>query len=405
MSGSVDDPDVGVIVVAAGSGTRLGLDRPKAFVPLVGRTILERALDAVFGMRRPARVVVVVPETELADAASLVQRAAGAATAMVGVVSGGATRQDSVAAGLIALPASVRTVLVHDAARALTPTAVFERVVDGVAASRAGVIPVLPVVDTIKQTDPRGAVTMTLDRASLAAVQTPQGFPRALIDAAYEQADAEYTDDAAVVSAAGGDVTTVEGDALAFKITTPWDLRRAESLLGQASAPTSAVRTGVGMDVHAYDPAAPLWLGGLFWPDEPGLAGHSDGDAVSHAVCDALLSASGLGDIGSRFGTDDPRYAGAHGDVFLEATAALLAQHGWRIGNVAVQVVAQRPRLSARRGELEEHLGGILGAPVSVSATTTDGLGFTGRGDGLAAIVTAPWSTAAAATAFVRLVR
>jgi len=149
------------------------------------------------------------------------------------------------------------------------------------------------------------------------------------------------------------------------------------------------IRTGVGIDVHAYDAAEPLWLGGLFWPDEVGLSGHSDGDAMSHAICDALLSAAGLGDIGSRFGTNDPRFAGAHGDVFLAETVALVSGAGFVVGNVAVQLIANSPRLGARRAELEVHLSIVLGAPVSVAATTSDGLGFTGKGEGVAVIATA----------------
>jgi 2-C-methyl-D-erythritol 4-phosphate cytidylyltransferase/2-C-methyl-D-erythritol 2,4-cyclodiphosphate synthase len=152
---------------------------------------------------------------------------------------------------------------------------------------------------------------------------------------------------------------------------------------------TSSHRTGVGIDVHAYDAAEPLWLGGLYWPDEVGLSGHSDGDAMCHAICDALLSAAGLGDIGGRFGTDDPRFAGAHGDVFIAETVALVRGAGYVIGNVSVQLVAKHPRLGERRTELESTLTALVGAPVSVSATTSDGLGFTGRGEGVAVIATA----------------
>ena len=149
------------------------------------------------------------------------------------------------------------------------------------------------------------------------------------------------------------------------------------------------IRTGVGTDVHAYDAAQPLWLGGLYWPDEVGLSGHSDGDAVCHAICDALLSAAGLGDIGARFGTSDPRFAGAHGDVFIRETIALVESAGFSVGNVSVQLIANTPRLDPRRSELEAHLTVLVGAPVNVAASTSDGLGFTGRGDGVAAIATA----------------
>jgi 2-C-methyl-D-erythritol 4-phosphate cytidylyltransferase/2-C-methyl-D-erythritol 2,4-cyclodiphosphate synthase len=181
----------------------------------------------------------------------------------------------------------------------------------------------------------------------------------------------------------------VEGEARAFKITTPWDLQRAENLLGHAAGHSAALRTGIGIDVHAYDDATPLWLGGLYWPDEPGLAGHSDGDAVLHAICDALLSAAGLGDLGGRFGTDDPRFQDASSEVFLHETLLLVAGAGFGVVNVAVQLVANRPKLSGRRGEIEARLSELVGAPVSVAATTTDGLGFTGRGEGVSALATA----------------
>lgn len=379
---------IGVVVVAAGSGSRLGHGQPKAFVELAGRSILEHALDSIFGMCSPAQVVVVVPESELARARELSARAAGAATSHLSLVTGGSTRQDSVRAGLAALEDEVSIVLVHDAARALTPSAQFELVVGAVEASGGGVVPGLPVSDTIKSADVTGRVRSTLDRSQLVAVQTPQGFPRAALDSSYAAAAEEYTDDAALFAAAGHPVSIVDGDPLAFKITTPWDLRRAEGLLVQPGAADTGVRTGVGVDVHAFDAESPLWLGGLYWPGERGLAGHSDGDALSHAICDALLSAAGQGDIGSRFGTDDNRYAGAHGDVFIRETVRLLRGAGFEVGNVSAQVIAERPRLSRRRLELETHLGELVGAPVSVSATTTDGLGFTGRGEGIAVIAT-----------------
>ena len=405
-----------VIVVAAGSGTRLGLDRPKALVDVAGRTILEHALGTVFGMAEPAQVIVVVPRAELDTARELCRAAAGAASHRLSVVAGGSTRQASVAEGLGVVAGTVETVLVHDAARSFTPAAQFEAVAAAVERSGAGVIPALPVTDTVKEQDAAGAVVRTLDRSSLVAVQTPQGFPRAALVDAYTLADTEYTDDAALFAAAGGAVGVVPGDVLAFKITTPEDLRRAEGIAAvkarpgdepRAAGSTAAagtrldarsdaeaspvldIRTGIGIDVHAFDATQPLWLGGLLWPGEPGLAGHSDGDALSHAICDALLSAAGLGDVGARFGTADARYAGARGDVFLRATVALVADAGFRVVNVAVQLVAKRPRLSSRRAELEEHLGGLVGAPVSVAGTTSDGLGFTGTGEGVAALATA----------------
>jgi 2-C-methyl-D-erythritol 4-phosphate cytidylyltransferase / 2-C-methyl-D-erythritol 2,4-cyclodiphosphate synthase len=184
-------------------------------------------------------------------------------------------------------------------------------------------------------------------------------------------------------------VLVVEGSERAFKITTPWDLQRAERLVSDPASHAEGMRTGIGVDVHGYDTAVPLWLGGVHWPDEPGLAGHSDGDAVAHAICDALLSAAGLGDIGSRFGTSEERFRDARGEVFLTETVTLVSSAGYRIGNVAVQLIGNRPRFAPRRAEVERNLSQLLGAPVSVSATTTDGLGFAGRGEGVTALATA----------------
>lgn len=375
------EPTVGVVLVAAGSGARLAAGRPKAFVAIGGRTMLERAVRGVLDSGIPAQLIVVAPGDHLERTAAIVDAVADAGAL---VVAGAPTRQGSVAAGLAALGDGIRTVLVHDAARCLTPPEVFSRVVAAVEATGAGVLPVLPVTDTIKRVD-ADAVVATVDRDELRAVQTPQGFPRAELVAAYAGADREHTDDGALYAAAGHAVRTVEGAADAFKITTAWDLRRAGELVGASGA----LRTGIGVDVHAIDRSVELWLGGLLWPGEPGLAGHSDGDAALHAICDALLSAAGLGDIGGRFGTEDPRFAGARSDVFVRETLLLLAAEGLAVVNVAVEIVAERPRIGPRRAELERHLSDLVGAPVAVAGTTSDRLGVTGRGEGIAAVATA----------------
>ncbi|MEY4997774.1 MAG: hypothetical protein RLY59_1178, partial [Actinomycetota bacterium] len=376
-----------VIVVAAGSGTRLGAALPKAFVDLAGQTLLERSLRSIILLPYPVQVVVVAPADFIEDAHAILHKVAPGLESLVSVVTGGATRHDSVAAGLAVVDSGVQVVLVHDAARALTPTSVFADVDMAVQATGAGVIPALPVVDSLKQVDVTGGILGIADREQLRIAQTPQGFPRAELDAAYAAAgSADFTDDASVFAANGGVMTTIPGDEVAFKITTAWDLNRAHQVLGGIP---DRHRVGTGIDVHAFGEKENLWLAGLHWPGEKELSGHSDGDAVAHAICDALLSAAGLGDIGSRFGTDDPAYANASGEVFIRGTVALLEENGFDPINVSVQIVGNKPRFSPRREEAQNVLSSWVGAPVTVSATTTDGLGFTGRGEGIAAIATA----------------
>ena len=381
-----------VVVVAAGSGTRLGIGTAKAFVPVAGELMLTRAIRTVMTLAEPTFLVVVAPADRLDECRDLVAAVAGVAVDHTAVVPGGADRHASVQAGLAALPGSVTTVLVHDAARCLTPGTQFERVFAAVAETGAGVVPALPVTDTVKRVA-GDVVVETVDRSALVGVQTPQGFPVDALRRAYAGAARSETDDAGVFTAAGGTVRTVPGDADAFKITTRWDLGRAEAVVAErgaaGGAATAGLRVGLGVDVHAFDAASPCRVGLLDFPGEAGLSGHSDGDAVAHAVCDALLSAGGLGDIGGRFGTADPAYAGATGDVFVRGAVDLLRAAGLAPTSVTVQVIGNRPRIGARRQEMQDALAAVVGAPVAVSGTTTDGLGFTGRGEGLAAIATA----------------
>lgn len=364
-----------VIIVAAGSGTRLGLNRPKAFIEVGGRTLAQRAIDAVRSADATAQVILVVPAEH------------SHAHPGITVVTGGSTRHESVGAGLAALHDDVDIVLVHDAARALASSNLITRVVEEVRSSGAGVVPALPISDAIKRVDTNGNVAESVDRSVLAAVQTPQGFPRAELEAAYASIQADdHNDDAAVYIFSGRRVHTIPGEANAFKITTLPDLERAHAIVAGGH---HGHRVGSGTDVHAFGPERGLWLAGLHWPEEYELSGHSDGDSAAHAIVDALLSAAGLGDIGGMVGTDDPRFAGAHGEVFIREAITRLRVAGFEPVNVTVQILGNRPKLAPRRREAEEVLSDWVGAPVSVSATTTDGLGLMGEGKGIAATATA----------------
>jgi 2-C-methyl-D-erythritol 4-phosphate cytidylyltransferase/2-C-methyl-D-erythritol 2,4-cyclodiphosphate synthase len=271
------------------------------------------------------------------------------------------------------------------------PTEVFDRVLEALKQGHVGVIPLLPVVDTLVSREAGSGVpeTMltgdTVDRSSVGAVQTPQGFKAEELLAAYTKISGDFGDDAGVMRKAGHTVVGVAGDSRGFKITYPEDLLRAEFLVSGSTH----TRVGTALDVHLFDPQSPLWLAGLEWPGEPGLSGHSDGDVVIHAIVDALLQAAGLGDIGTHFGTDRPEFAGARSEVFLARTLALVHEAGYRVASVGVQVIANSPKIGPRRLEAQAHLCALVGAPVALSATTTDGLGLTGRGEGAAALANA----------------
>jgi len=216
-------------------------------------------------------------------------------------------------------------------------------------------------------------------------IQTPQGFTYGVINQAHA-ASGEATDDAALVEALGKPVRVIAGEERALKITTPSDLATALQFLGQSTS----FKTGVGVDAHHFESGRPLWLAGLLWPDQDGVEGHSDGDVAAHAICDALFAASGLGDLGTNFGTNKPEYAGASGVTLLKETLALVEKADYKISHVSVQVIGNRPKIGSRRIEAIAALSQALGgAEVALLATTTDGMGLTGEGKGIAAIASA----------------
>lgn len=369
---------IAAIIAAAGSGERFKAKIPKALIHLGDKTLLEHAIARL----APAvqQIIVTAPAGYEDQIKSLVGDD-------VVVVTGGATRSESVRLGLAAVDSAATYILVHDAARSLASTHLAQSIIASLQRGEVAVIPGLTEVDTVNVIGNDGYVLSTPDRTALRTIQTPQGFQAAILREAHKQS-AEATDDASLVSKLGYKVKVIAGEDAAMKITTPADLSIAMTFLGTPSQ----FRTGVGVDAHAFseDKNRQLWLAAILWPGEVGVDGHSDGDVAAHAICDALFAATSTGDLGSNFGTSRPEYAGASGSTLLAETLKIITSAGYSISNVTVQIIGNRPRIGARRPEAIEALSRALGgAPVSISATTTDGMGLTGEGKGIAAIATA----------------
>lgn len=369
-----DTPEVvWTIVVAGGSGRRFG--GAKQYEPLGRRRVLDWAVDTA--RQVSDGVVVVVPAAD-AD--------------REGAVAGGATRSESVRAGLARVPAQATIVCVHDGARPFADTDVYRRVISTVAGGADAAIPGITVADTVKEIGADGTVLATPRRDSLRAVQTPQAFRAHVLRAAHDEGG-DATDDAALVEQSGGTVVVVDGDPDNRKITEPADLewarRRVDEPSGQrddGGPMVPATRVGQGFDIHRFsdDPARPLVLGGVVFDGSPGLHGHSDADAVAHAVTDALLGAAGLGDIGEHFPDTDPRWKGADSIELLRHAASLVRDAGWQVGNVDCSVVCEAPKLAPHRAEMQRRLSEAAGGPVTVKGRRAEGLGALGRREGIA---------------------
>lgn len=378
---------VGAVVPAAGRGERFGGAVPKSLVPLCGRPLVSYALGVLDQVDEVEAVVVVAP----AEAMSAVQDLARQAglRKVTGVVPGGDDRQASVARGLAALPPGPEVVLVHDGARPFL-TASLVRAVAEAAAQDGGATAAVPVDDTVKQGE-GGWVLGTLDRSGLFRIQTPQAFRRALLERAHQKAAGEGfrgTDDASLVERLGQRVRLVPGTPMNLKVTVPEDLALAEAVLRQRETPTGSPRVGIGFDVHRFASGRRLILGGVEIPAPRGLTGHSDADVVLHAVMDALLGAAGLGDIGAHFPPADPAYAGASSLELLRRVRDLLASRGWKAAHVDVMVMAEGPRLAPHVPAMRSAIAAVLGLAedgVNVKATTLEGMGALGRGEGIAA--------------------
>jgi 2-C-methyl-D-erythritol 4-phosphate cytidylyltransferase/2-C-methyl-D-erythritol 2,4-cyclodiphosphate synthase len=386
---------VAAVVVAAGRGLRAGGGIPKQY-RVIGAAPAIRASLATLSAHE--RIAAVQPVIHPEDAC--LYEAVAEGLALMPPVSGGATRQASVRAGLRALaPFAPELVLVHDAVRPFASPALISRAISAAAEHRAA-IPVVPVVDTVKTIDPSGTVTGTLDRAQLRAVQTPQAFDFAALMEAHRRAEAarreDFTDDAALAEWAGLKVISFEGEVGNVKLTTAEDFVRLEVMQLAASGD---VRTGFGFDVHPFSEGDHVMLGGVRIAHERSAAGHSDADVVLHALVDAILGALAEGDIGVHFPPSDPQWRGAASDRFLAFAVERVRARGGRIALLDVTVVCEAPRIGPHRDAIRERIAAIAAVPVgrvAVKATTSERLGFTGRGEGIAAFANAtirlPWS-------------
>ena len=373
-----------MLVVAAGSSTRMG--QPKQHILLEGKPVLLHTLLALQAVDSIDELLLVTRPEDIRHFTALAAEAG--VTKLKTAVPGGSTRQQSVANGLAALPPQTTLVGIHDGARPLIAPETVAAVIATAARTGAAAVAV-PVKDTLKRTDDSGIVLDTPDRAHLWRVQTPQVFSRDALCAAMDAALAagrDFTDDCQLMEQAGHPVQLVPGQDTNLKLTTPEDIRLAQAMMGTKEE--HPMRIGHGYDVHRLVEERPLILGGVTVPYEKGLLGHSDADVLTHAAMDALLGAAALGDIGKLFPDNDPAYAGADSIRLLERVMTRIREEGYALGNLDVTVLCQRPKLAPHIPAMREKLAAACGVEVghvSIKATTEEGLGFTGSGEGIAA--------------------
>jgi 2-C-methyl-D-erythritol 4-phosphate cytidylyltransferase / 2-C-methyl-D-erythritol 2,4-cyclodiphosphate synthase len=390
----VPSPKVALVVVAAGRGARLGAERPKQYLPCAGKPLLAHTLEALSAAWPFSAVVVAIRDEDrgLYDE-TLAHLTPDAKAALGPPAIGGATRQQSVLAGLEALAAAAPDiVLIHDGARPFPARELVARAVHA-AEARGAAAPGTPLSDTVKQVDGEGRVVATPPRAGLRAVQTPQAFRFALILEAHRRAAAEgvaeLTDDVAVAEWAGAPAYVFEGDPENSKVTTMQDLRAAEARLAGVATET---RVGQGFDVHAFAPGDHVWLCGVRVPHDHTLTGHSDADVALHALADAIYGALAEGDIGAHFPPSDPKWKGAASNLFLAHAAARVRERGGVIVSLDTTLICEAPKIGPHREAMRARVAEIAGLDigrVAVKATTTERLGFAGRGEGIACLATA----------------
>ncbi len=377
-------PSTGVIIPAAGSGSRLGTDIPKQFLDLAGVSILERTIRAFLSHPSIGSIVVVLPVNHLQSARRDLRTASGALPLKLILVAGGDSRQQSVRNGLNALPAGIDGVLVHDGARPMVSTAVIDRCIKGIK-THGAVIAAVPVKDTLKEVE-NTTITGTVDRSRLWQAQTPQAMQRHLLIKAFEHAETTGfigTDEASLLEHASIPVSVVEGSERNIKITRREDLAVAAGLLQEEK---KEMKIGHGFDAHQLVAERKLILGGVEIPYQLGLAGHSDADVLTHALMDAVLGALGAGDIGRHFPDSDDSYRGADSLKLLTEVMKLATENNMGLSNADLTIICQQPTLAPYLASMQAHLAAACGTSannINIKATTTEKMGFTGRGEGI----------------------